>query len=63
MDSWRWWFTMLMFYDLVKLIKPDGSGRVDHLMLQEIRGRWETLQGQTFATTEMALQQINGWSC
>lgn len=36
-DNIRWCFTMLMYFDLVKVVKPKSSGKkVGHLMLKDI---------------------------
>ena len=36
-DRVRWFFSMLLYYDLAQLKKPAGSGRVGHLMEERIR--------------------------
>lgn len=36
-DNWRWCFIMLMYFDLVKLIRPDASGKkVGHSMHEDM---------------------------
>lgn len=61
-DGVRWCYTMLMYYDLVKLIKPNGSGRVGCLMLKEVRRFLGPLLGPTTLTADAACKQINKWS-
>ena len=62
MDSLRWCFTMLMYFDLVKLIKPDGSGRVGHLMRQEVIRFLGPVLEPAAIKPDVALKQLNEWS-
>ena len=61
-DNLRWCFTMLMCFDLVKLIKPNGSGRVGCLMQKEVNKFLGPVLGATTIQPELALKQLNEWS-
>lgn len=61
-DNWRWCFVMLMYYDLVKLIKPGGSGRVGRLMYKEIMDFLDPLLGTTSIKPNVAFRQLGEWS-
>jgi hypothetical protein len=61
-DSSRWYFTMLLYYDLVKLIRPKGSGRVGHLMRQELVKFLGSVLGPKTIQLDVALTQLNEWS-
>ncbi len=60
-DRIRWFFTMIMFFDLVRLIRPHGSGRVGRLMMQEIVGFLGPLIDAGEIEAEVTLAQINEW--
>ena len=62
LDHIRWLFSMLMFFDLFRLINPQGSGRVGHLMQRD----FNKFLGPVLSTANMAeavaLKQLNEWS-
>lgn len=62
MDRVRWCFTMLMYFDLVKIIRPHGSARVGCLMLEDIKSFLGPVLSQTTLSADLALQQLNEWS-
>ena len=60
--AWRWLFSMLNFYDLVMLIRPEGSGRIGDLMyrdLQDLCGMVDKVPGER---GDQARNRINEWS-
>ncbi|EXJ62447.1 hypothetical protein A1O7_02882 [Cladophialophora yegresii CBS 114405] len=61
-DTLRWGFVMIMYFDLVKLIRPSGSGRVGrnmHRDLQEYLGAVLEYEG---VDANVALGDVNEWS-
>ena len=62
MDGVRWCFTMLMYFDLVKYIRPNGSARVGCLMLEDVKAFLGPILGQTTISPDIALKQLNEWS-
>ena len=62
MDRVRWCFTMLMYFDLVKITRPHGSARVGCLMLEDIKSFLGPVLGHTTLSADLALQQLNEWS-
>ncbi|CAD6580006.1 MAG: hypothetical protein ASARMPREDX12_009434 [Alectoria sarmentosa] len=61
-DNWRWCFVMLTYYGLIKLIKPDGSGRVGRLMYKEIMDFLDPLLGMRSIKPNVAFRQLREWS-
>ena len=61
-DRFRWCFAMLMFFDLVQLIRPEGSGRVGHLMQQDIHETFAQVLRAAGISEDMALKRLNEWS-
>ncbi|KAL9002246.1 MAG: hypothetical protein Q9188_004818 [Gyalolechia gomerana] len=62
-DRMRWFFSMLMYFDLVQLIRPDSSGRrVGRLMLQELVQFAGPVLEAGGLVADVALKQINRWS-
>lgn len=61
-DHFRWCFTMLMYFDLVQLIRPNGSGKVGAVMLQEIEAVLGPVLEQIGVDTDKAIQRIDQWS-
>lgn len=57
----RWLFQMLMFWDLVKLIRPGGSGRIGHIMEAELRAFLGPLQQSL--DSESAVVKMSEWKC
>ncbi len=61
-DHIRWLFSMLMFFDLFKLINPHGSGRVGHLMQRDFNKFLGPVLSAANMAEEVALKQLNEWS-
>ena len=61
-DNVRWCFSMLMFFDLVKLIRPKGSGKVGSSMMGELDNRFGSMWEQAHITKKEALENIDKWS-
>ncbi|KAL8835849.1 MAG: hypothetical protein Q9170_003143 [Blastenia crenularia] len=61
-DSLRWCFTMMMYYDLTQIIRPQSSGKVGHLMLAQIKDYLGPLQDQVGVPATEVLKQINQWA-
>ena len=61
-DHFRWCFTMLMYFDLVQLIRPNGSGKVGAVMLQEIEAVLGPVLEQLGVDKKQAIQRIDQWS-
>lgn len=61
-DSSRWHFTMLLYYDLVKLIRPNGSGRVGYLIREDLVKFLGSVHGPKTIQVDVALAQLNEWS-
>ena len=61
-DHVRWLFSMLMFFDLFKLIKPQGSGRVGHLMQRDFNKFLGPVISASNMAEGVALKQLNEWS-
>ena len=62
MDHFRWCFTMLMYFDMVRLIRPDGSGKVGFMMLQELEAVLGPVLEQIGVDKQQALERIDQWS-
>ena len=61
-DHVRWLFSMLMFFDLFKLINPQGSGRVGHLMQRDFNKFLGPVISASNMAEGVALKQLNEWS-
>lgn len=61
-DHFRWCFSMLMYFDLVRLIRPHGSGKVGPLMLQDIENVLGPVLEELGIDKKQALEQIRQWS-
>ena len=61
-DQFRWCFTMLMYFDMVRLIRPEGSGKVGPMMLQELEAVLGPILEQLHVDKQQALQRIDKWS-
>ena len=62
-DNLRWCFAMLMYYDLAKLLRKDGTGRVGKLMLAEVEIFLELiLERQIGIKSEDVWSNLNAWS-
>ena len=61
-DQFRWCFTMLMYFDMVRLIRPEGSGKVGPMMLQELETVLGPILEQLHVDKQQALQRIDKWS-
>ena len=61
-DQFRWCFTMLMYFDMVRLIRPEGSGKVGPMMLQELEAVLGPILEQLHVNKQQALQRIDKWS-
>ena len=60
-DNIRWCFTMLMYFDLVKVVKPNSSGRkVGYLMLKDITRFLGS--ASTTIDPKIAHKQLNKWA-
>ncbi|EON69798.1 hypothetical protein W97_09061 [Coniosporium apollinis CBS 100218] len=57
-----WCYTMLLYHDLVKYIRPDGAGRVGKLMRQEIIAFLGPVLIKTPISTSAALENLNNWA-
>jgi len=63
MDPARWCFTMIMFYDLIKLIRPTGTGaRVGSLMREDAIPFLEQAFHGDVARVGTAFEKLNEWS-
>lgn len=54
-----WCYTMLLYYDLVKYIRPDGAERVGKLIRQEIIAFLGLVLIETSINTSAALKNLN----
>ena len=61
-DHFRWCFTMLIYFDIIRLLRPEGSGKVGPMMLQELEVVLEPILKQLHVDKQQALQRINKWS-
>ena len=61
-DNVRWCFTMLMYYDLVRLIRPQSTGRVGQLMFNDISDFLRPLTKTPWLEEQHAFEQLNEWS-
>ncbi|KAJ4523708.1 hypothetical protein HRR83_000355 [Exophiala dermatitidis] len=61
-DTIRWGFTMIMYFDLVKLIRPNGTGRVRHLMIKELEEFLGPVMQRENMNPTVVLAHINQWS-
>lgn len=61
-DQFRWCFTMLMYFDMVRLIRLDGSGKVGPMMLQELETILGPVLEQIGVDKQQALERIDKWS-
>ena len=61
-DHYRWLFTMLLFFDLFRLIKPDGTGRVGHLMRQDVQTIFGDVLRQAHIPEDKGIEELNEWS-
>ena len=57
-DRVRWFFSMLLYFDLAQLKKPAGSGRVGHLMEERIRD----LVDKRVPGEALPLDELGKWS-
>jgi hypothetical protein len=56
-------FTNLFYFDLVRLIRPQASGRVGHIMHAQIRDFVAPIVGPNSAVQpDVAAKEINKWS-
>lgn len=64
-DTFRWCFSMLMVYDVVRLIFPNRAGRVGKSMQQELNSHLveflAPVLGSLDLTQDVALKQLNEW--
>lgn len=63
-DKIKWCFSMLMFFDLSRLIRPNGAGngRWGNLMVEEVAAFLGPVLGPDTVTANDAKKQINRWS-
>lgn len=59
-DNLRLAFTWIMFYDVVKLIRPNGRGRIGEIMLPDIQELIDPLD--LGVSPEKVLTQLRSWS-
>jgi hypothetical protein len=60
-DNIRWCFAMLGFFDILKLIRPIGSGRVGQVMAPDIVRFLGPVLGKSGRTPEEDLRQLKEW--
>ena len=61
-DNLRWCFIMLLYYDLVRLIKPRWSGKIGHLMLTDMRRFLGSAAKTTDIDPKTARKEIETWA-
>ena len=61
-DNLRWCFIMLLYYDLVRLIKPRWSGKIGHLMLTDMRRFLGSAAQTTDIDVKTAHKEIAAWA-
>ncbi|EXJ67088.1 uncharacterized protein A1O5_09734 [Cladophialophora psammophila CBS 110553] len=61
-DTVRWGFVMIMYFDLVKLVRPSGTGRVGRNMLRDLQEYLGAVLEYEGIDTNVALADVNEWS-
>ena len=59
MNRARWYFTILMYFNLVKYIRPNGFARVGYLILKDIKSFLGPILSHTTYSADLALKQLN----
>ncbi|KAL8668258.1 MAG: hypothetical protein Q9202_000236 [Teloschistes flavicans] len=61
-DGFRWCFTMMMHFDVVKLVRPKGSGKkISVLMRDEMQELLAPLQDYLDDSLDQVLAHLNKW--